>query len=66
MDGLSANWIWIVLAIGTFLLFRRMGVGGCGMGGCGMGCCGMGDSARSSQRTDSDSGTRPDEPHRLF
>jgi hypothetical protein len=60
MDWLSQNWIWIALAIGAFLLFRRMGVGGCGMGGCG-----MGHSAGISQRTDSDGGTGPNRLRRL-
>lgn len=31
MQWLSQNWIWIVFAIGVFLLMRRGGIG-CGMG----------------------------------
>ncbi len=32
MDFLSQNWIWLVIAIGGYLLLARMGIGGCGMG----------------------------------
>ncbi len=49
MQWFSQNWIWIVFAIGIFLLIRRGGMG-----------CGMGHGHPHHQRESNDRPTNPD------